>query len=189
MADPIVLPDSVLPPVLAADLRSKVIERLLAQQLARIDPATMVPRLFATAPAAALPFLAAEFGIADHPVWRAAMDAATQRDVLAQAIPLVKRAGTAWAVRQALAVLQITAQVQEWFSQAPQGTPGTFAVDGDVFDVPVTLALRTAALAAVDASKNLRSWLTGLTLATATRGRIATCASTVVATQISVFPK
>lgn len=179
---------SLLPPALARDPRFAALERIHAQRLADKNLAFMIPRMFATAPAAILPFLAEEFGVINSAAWRVANSIEDQRAVIQNGIAMRKLAGTPWAVEQALKLLQIEPLIFEWFQT--NGPRGTFRVEGNVFERAIDADLYKDALAVIHESKNVRSHLSGLQLNVATRSTpLCVGAATVSGRVTSIFPK
>ena len=78
------------------------------------------------APVGFLPFLAWALNVDE---WDPAWPEWTKRRVVASAIGVHRKKGTLAAVEDAIGALRITADIQEWFEQVPQGAPHTFTVD------------------------------------------------------------
>lgn len=179
---------SLLPPALARDERFAALEKIHAQRLQSQDLSFMIPRLIDTVPAIILPLLAEEFGVINSAAWRTAYTVPAQRMVIKNGIQMRKFAGTAWAVEQALKLLQIEPLIFEWFQT--NGPRGTFRVEGNVFERAIDADLYKDALAVINQTKNVRSHLSSLQLNVATRSTpLCVGAATIVGRVISVFPK
>lgn len=96
--------------------------------------------------------------------------------------------GTAPAVRLALSLLGIRARIIEWFNMAPEGQPGTFAVEAELDQVPLfDEKLWRLAFAAIDQTKPLSRHYTLRMLATKTAPAFAGVAPLVLL-KITAFP-
>jgi phage tail P2-like protein len=101
--------------------------------------------------------------------------------------------GTAPAVRLALSLLGIRARIIEWFNMAPEGQPGTFAVEAELDQVPLfDEKLWRLAFAAINQTKPLSRHYTLRMLATKTAGLFAGVAPmvrmTIIAAPLEVVP-
>ena len=150
--------DSLLPPPLAGDARSRVIAALAAR-ISHIDLTPLLVYLIDSVDASVLPYLAEQFSVLNEG-WQYAKTDAARRRLLHRAIDLHRYKGTPWAVETALEVLGLGCRVQEWFEYG--GKPYFFRVDlistnplgndiyGQVIDQAVDLITK---------SKNVRSHL------------------------------
>ncbi len=95
-------------------------------------------RSIADAPAAYLPALAYERRVV---AWDALWSDAVKRAVLEAAPEVHRHCGTPYAVKTALAALNVDATLTEWWQLAPQGVPYTFHVTayarGRLYDGPL----------------------------------------------------
>ncbi len=100
--------------------------------------------------------------------WDAGWDVDVKRSMLKVALLLHRKKGTAWAVETALAARGYEALHVNW----PEfgGQPFTFRVDVDVFDEPVTDAVRSGVAKSVGKNKALRSHLDKIIVASSIRG-------------------
>jgi phage tail P2-like protein len=101
-----------------------------------------------------LPWLAWAFSVDD---WDASWDATQKRNAIKSAVRVQRYKGTIGAVRDALSVLGIDVQVQEWFNQLPAGSPYTFNVLLDASQVGISQYLFAKVLQLLETNKNLRS--------------------------------
>ena len=76
-------------------------------------------------PAAFLPYLAADRGIAE---WSSAAPEAEKRLTVELAWPTARQAGTRKALENAAKGLQLRPEVRAWYEQTPPGTPYSFSV-------------------------------------------------------------
>jgi phage tail P2-like protein len=94
--------------------------------------------------------------------WDSAWPLDTKREVVRRSLAIHRRKGTPWAVEQALAAMGLPAQVSEWWEYG--GEPHHFAVDVEAGGVEITEQLRDQVERAVQAYKNVRSWLDAIRL-------------------------
>jgi phage tail P2-like protein len=117
---------NLLPPA------STAIERAAARapDLARLNTG-IIKTLWhpATCPAALLPWLAWALSVDE---WDETAPLDIQRNIIANAIPIHKLKGTAFAVKTALAVLGHTGHITEWWQTQPPGDPHTFIADIEI---------------------------------------------------------
>ncbi len=118
----------------------------------------------ATCPLAVLPWLAWAFSV---DVWDPAWPEPKKRDVVAASLGVHRRKGTRGALERALAAVGHPTRVVEWWEETPApADPYTFRVEVGVDDGCTLPELRLIQ-AQILAAKNLRSWLTSLTLSAA----------------------
>lgn len=79
-----------------------------------------------TCPADLLPWLAWALSLDS---WQPYWPEAVKRQRIRSAVEIARRKGTPWAVKRALALSGIEAELAEWWHQAPAGAPFTFTVD------------------------------------------------------------
>lgn len=154
------------------------LERALAQVMAEIQAIPVPVRDMwnaATIPANALPWLAWAFSVDE---WDINWSEAQKRETVRRALAAQKIKGTIGAVRQALGALGIDAQVQQWFAQIPAADPYTFRLLLTADQEPVNQSGIAAALAVVNATKNLRSHLTEILITARSRSTVITAAVT-----------
>ena len=114
-----------------------------------------------TCPLAVLPWLAWAFAVN---VWDSAWTEARKRQVVASSLAVHRRKGTRRALTQALAAVDHPTRVVEWWEETPPADPFTFRVEVHA-GAGVDAADVRAIGAVIDSAKNLRSWLSALTIA------------------------
>lgn len=152
---------TLLPPPLARDLSSRVLEAIANQRL-QIDLTPLVVYDFDTVPVSALPSLAEQYRVLGNAGWGFASTEDQQRALLKEAIALHRIRGTPYAVTRVLAILGLNADFTEWYETQPQGVPYTFTITLDTLNQPdgspqldLTRLAQVAAL--VNYWKNARS--------------------------------
>lgn len=98
---------SILPGSVNKALNIKVLDELIATRLGNLDTSIVVLAMIDSAPVAALPYLAEEYGILGYRGWKFADTETKQRDMLKQAFVLHKYRGTPWAIKNALQMVGI----------------------------------------------------------------------------------
>jgi phage tail P2-like protein len=120
--------DRLAPDVIALDPRFGP----LAEATARIEQLPLdglLTYLIESVPAEWLPELGRQFHIMSLEGWQFAATDADRRRLIRESIKLHRKKGTPWAVKRALAISGIKAELAEWWQQAPAGAPFTFTVD------------------------------------------------------------
>lgn len=120
--------DRLAPDVLALDARFGP----LAEATARLEALPLdglLTYLIDTVPAAWLPELGRQLHIMPLEGWQFATTDAERRALVRESIALHRKKGTPWAIKRALAISGIEAELAEWWQQAPAGAPFTFTVD------------------------------------------------------------
>lgn len=93
---------------------------------------------------------------AKAPFWDPDWTEAQQRRAIDALWEIHRTAGTEPAVRLALSLLNINAEIVEWFEKVPEGVPGTFDIIGEVNGTDLfTDKIWRLAFAAIDSSKPL----------------------------------
>lgn len=147
-------------------------ERSLAETVARISALPVPVRDVwnpDTCPAALLPWLAWAFSVDQ---WDSGWSDAQKRDTIRTAVAVQRYKGTIGAVRESIAALGVSAQVQEWFAQSPEGAPYTFRLLLDANQVGIPQALLSKLLDVVESAKNLRSHLDTVTPGVTSEARL-----------------
>jgi phage tail P2-like protein len=145
---------SLLPP------NATAAETALAETVARMSDVPVTVREVwdaDTCPSGLLPWLAWAFDVDE---WDTTWTDDQKRATIKASVGVHQHKGTIGAVEQAIAALGVSVQVQEWFNQAPAGTPYTFQLLLDASQVGATQAQLLKMLDVVDSAKNLRSHLT-----------------------------
>lgn len=171
---------SLLPP------NATTLERAVASTTGRIDTLTTPLREVwnpATCPVHVLPWLAYAFGVED---WSSRWTRGQRRAVIEKSIPVKRHRGTIGAVRSAIAALDVTCRVQEWFNQNPPGDEYTFRLLIDVDQVGIEQSMYGALLALIERNKNLRSHLSRIDLTVQTTGATSVACSAGIGHEISL---
>lgn len=162
---------------------------LAAEQTIAEGTATPVPlhTLWnpATCPADALPWLAWAMSV---DVWDSAWPEATKRAVIADSFGIHQVKGTVGAVKRALASVGYRTDLVEWFAQDPPAAAHTFRVDVAVTDRALGQDTYAEVLRLATAAKPVRSHLSGVRLASETRGRVWSGAVATSGAVIEVLP-
>lgn len=139
-------------------------ERALSQATARLaDLSPMCREMWApdTCPAAHLPWLAWALSV---DAWNADWPDASKRAVIAASYTVHRHKGTVGAVKTALSTLDWEARLVEWHQTTPPGAPYTFAVEITLDRRGFAASLYDDVEQLVQASKNLRSHLTRISV-------------------------
>lgn len=120
--------DPIAPDLLALDPRFGPLAEA-TQRLEAIPLDGLLTYLIDTAPVAYLPALIQQFHIAGLEGGAFATSDAERRRLIREAIALHRKKGTPWAVKRALALSGIEAELVEWWRQTPAGAPFAFTVD------------------------------------------------------------
>lgn len=134
-------------------------ERALSEAVGRVSSVdTPLRELWNpdTCPPPLLAWLAWAFSVDE---WNADWTDTQKREFIKRSVEVHRYKGTIGAVRDALAALQFSARVQEWFNQSPAGAAYTFRVLLEVDQVGIDQAAFAALFAVIDRTKNLRSHL------------------------------
>ena len=98
--------------ILASALKNKphiaAFDQMAGDRLYNIDLSALIPNLFDVVPAAALPYLAIQYGVSGYNGWRYADTEQKQRDLLKKAIEIHKYKGTEWSIKEALKMIGMT---------------------------------------------------------------------------------
>ncbi|XPV77932.1 MAG: phage tail protein I [Desulfovibrio sp.] len=138
-----------------------------------------------TCPKDLLPWLAWALSV-DH--WDSSWSEEQQRQAVKESVWIHRHKGTRGAVNRAVSALGYKIQIKEWFEQEPQGAPGTFSVDIEVDDRGVTPVLLSSITSTVMTAKNVRSHLSGLNMALASRGSMKIGGAVTSGSVLTVMP-
>lgn len=116
----------LLPPLLAADERCRVLEQLSAR-LQALDLSPVLVNLVDRAADDVLLYLADQFNVVESGWWGAVEDAQDRRELIKLSIALHRRKGTPWALRRLLESAGVRADIREWWQTG--GEPYTFEID------------------------------------------------------------
>lgn len=133
-------------------------------------------------PAQLLPWLAWAWSVDE---WSPDWTEAQQRAAVAASFTVHQLKGTRGAVRRAVEAIYASARITEWFENGSE--PGTFDVDVEVTDEPVTEQTIADLIRVVTASKNVRSHFDLRVIATV-RGTVRTAAGTSGGDIVTVLP-
>jgi phage tail P2-like protein len=137
----------LLPPLLAADERCRILEQLSAR-LQALDLSPLLVNLVDRAEDDVLLYLADQFNVVESGWWGAVDDAQERRELIKLSIALHRRKGTPWALRRLLESAGVRADIREWWQTG--GDPFTFEIDilanrfSDDPDVPYLGSAMTA---------------------------------------------
>lgn len=143
--------DNLLPPNATVLERNVAAINALLGELATPLRDLMNP---ATCPAALLPWLASALSVDS---WNDAWTEAQKRAVIAASYQVHRKKGTLASVRAALASLDVSADIIEWWQEAPQAAPYTFRVDVDTEDVGMAADFFGSIEQQINAVKPVRS--------------------------------
>ncbi|WP_432712585.1 phage tail protein I [Pedobacter sp.] len=115
-----------------------------------------------TVDAAALPFLAKQFDVLGYKGMRLATTEAEQREVIKRAIELKRRAGTVWAVKEALKTIGYPDAVLVEGAEDGQNGWATFRIELDGGDNTISATAIDELVKMVNEYKNVRSHLVDL---------------------------
>lgn len=163
---------------------SKLLERELATLTARLESIAVPFSQIWNAddcPVEYLPFLAYAWSVDE---WNDAWTIETQRSVIRNSISVHQRKGTLDAVKRALAAINYSTSVMEWFETNPKGIPGTFSISVTPSNGKVTDSVRQVR-AVVDAVKRLSAHYS-IYFGSAAYSTIAAYAVPVVGVEITV---
>jgi len=167
-------------------LNSTLLERAIE---AANDEVTAVPlrTLYNpdTCPAHLLPQLAWAWSV-DR--WDEKWPDAVKRSVIRSAFYVHSRKGTIGALRRVVEPLGYLIEVLEWWQTAPEGVPGTFALQVGVLDHGITEEMYDELTRLIDDAKPVSRHLTGLAIALGTNGYVRVAAGVAEGEEIDVYP-
>lgn len=139
----------------------------------------------ATCPSPLLPFLAWARSV-DR--WDAAWPEPVKRSVIAASWDVHKHKGTIAALRRVVEPLGYLIEVEEWWEEAPPGTPGTFRLRIGVLDTGITDEMYGELERLIDDAKPLTRHVTGLAISLESRGDIHVGAAAYLGDELTVYP-
>ena len=139
----------------------------------------------ATCPAALLPWLAWALSVDE---WDGTWPEARQRAVIAASVGVHRRKGTRGAVAAALAAAGYETELVEWFADSPAGAPYTFRAVVDITGRSITEAIQAEAIRLIEASKNVRSHMTGIRFRGSVPGSVCAAAWALSGETTTVYP-
>lgn len=164
------------------------LERLAAQALAQIERVPIPIRELCNpdlCPLPFLPYLAWAFSV-DR--WEETWAEATKRKVIKSAYFVHAHKGTIGALRRVVEPLGYLIRVIEWWETAPEGVPGTFALDIGVLDSGITEEMYESLVLLIDDAKPRSRHLTGLAISLETRGTTYVGVAAMDGEVLTVFP-
>jgi phage tail P2-like protein len=164
------------------------LEVLAAEALAQIERVPVPIRELINpdlCPVALLPYLAWAFSV-DR--WEEAWTEATKRSVIKSAYFVHSRKGTIGALRRVVEPLGHLIRVVEWWQTAPEGVPGTFALDIGVLDSGITEQMYDSLVLLIDDAKPVSRHLVGLAISLEVRSPVYIGAATYQGETLTVYP-
>lgn len=144
-----------------ADINLKLFDEICEEQYAKINTDVLNISNIDTLPSDALPHLAEQYHITGEEGWMFCKTDEEKRALLKNAIKLHKYRGTKYAIISALEVLELKADIAEWFEY--NGEPFFFKVFIDL-QTSFESELESRIVNIINAHKNVRSWLERLTI-------------------------
>lgn len=138
-----------------------------------------------TCPASLLPWLAWALSVDE---WDDAWTVDEKREVIRQSIYVHKHKGTIGAMDRALRPLGYLIDVVEWWEMEPPGDPYTFSVVIGSTGKPVEDNLYPRLERLIEASKNLRSHLAGITVKADVSGKLYVASALQSGEETTVYP-
>lgn len=131
-----------------------------------------------------LPFLAWYLSV---DTWNSSWSVEEKREAIRNSVTVHSRKGTRAAVKLGLLTLDLTSEIVEWFQTDPAGDPGTFSVDVLGGEIPISAEMIDDVATIVDATKNLRSHLTGINITALSSGSMYMGAVTYAGDIVTVY--
>jgi phage tail P2-like protein len=138
-----------------------------------------------TCPAAMLPWLAWAFSVDE---WDAAWSEEEKRGVIRDSFHVHRHKGTISAIDRALRPLGYLIEVIEWWEETPPATPYTFKVVIGTRSRPVEQDIFPRLTRLINAAKNLRSQMTGITVKSEIIGQLYVGSGAQFGSSIDVYP-
>ena len=143
------------------DINLKNFDEICEERYAKLKLDVLNLTNIDTVPSDVLPHLAEQYHITRDEGWIFCKTEAEKRALLKNAIQLHKYRGTKYAIISALEVLDLRADIAEWFEY--NGEPFFFKVFVDL-ETSYESELETRIVNIINAHKNVRSWLEKLTI-------------------------
>ena len=138
------------------DTNLKIFDEICAERISAINLDVLNLANIDTMPSDALPHLAEQYHITGDEGWLYCQNEDEKRQLIKNAIKLHKYRGTKYGIIQALEVLNLNADISEWFEY--NGKPFFFKVFVNLQD-SYTNELEKRIINIINAHKNVRSWL------------------------------
>lgn len=167
---------------------ASALERQAAEALAQIQRVPVPIRELHNpdlCPVALLPYLAWAYSV-DR--WEDSWSAATKRSVIKSAYFVHAHKGTIGALRRVVEPLGYLIRVIEWWQTAPEGVPGTFALDIGVLDIGITEPMYDSLVLLIDDAKPVSRHLIGLAISLEIRGSVHIGAAAMDGETVTVYP-
>ncbi|SFA66563.1 phage tail protein I [Metapseudomonas otitidis] len=167
---------------------STLLERRATQALAQIEAVPIPLRTLAdpdACPVELLPYLAWAFSV-DR--WDANWPESVKRKVIRASWYVHAHKGTIGALRRVVEPLGYLIRVIEWWQLAPNGVPGTFALDIGVLDSGITDEMYQDLNRLIDDAKPVSRHLVGLAISLETRAEIHVGAAALLGDTLTVYP-
>ena len=143
------------------DINLKIFDEICEERYAKLKLDVLNLTNIDTIPSDVLPHLAEQYHITGDEGWIFCKTEAEKRALLKNAIQLHKYRGTKYAIISALEVLDLRADIAEWFEY--NGEPFFFKVFIDL-QTSFESELESRIVNIINAHKNVRSWLEKLTI-------------------------
>lgn len=143
------------------DINLKIFDEICEERFAKIQLDILNLTDVDKVPSDVLPHLAEQYHITGDEGWIFCKTEAEKRALLKNAIKLHKYRGTKYAIISALEVLDLDADIAEWFEY--KGKPFFFKVFIDL-QISFDNELENRILNIINAHKNVRSWLEKLSI-------------------------
>lgn len=138
-----------------------------------------------TCPAALLPWLAWVLSV---DTWDVSWSVAQKRAIVAASVAVHRVKGTRGALTRAINALGYSIKIVEWFEDDPVKDAFTFRLVIEVDDRGLDDAFYTTLETVVRQAKNVRSHLSGLTIAGKVAGKLHVAAYTMAGDEVTVSP-
>ncbi len=143
------------------DINLKIFDEICEQRFKQINLDVLNLTNIDTVPSDVLPHLAEQYHITGEEGWLFCQSESEKRALIKNAIKLHKYRGTKAAIINALEVLNLDANIQEWFEYG--GEPFLFRVFINL-ETNFDDELEKRIVNVINAHKNVRSWLERLTI-------------------------
>ncbi|MDD1014694.1 phage tail protein I [Pseudomonas rubra] len=120
--------------------------------------------------------------------WDETWPEAIKRSVIRSAFYVHAHKGTIGALRRVVEPLGYLIEVKEWWQTAPQGVPGTFALQVGVLENGISEEMYLELTRLIDDAKPVSRHLIGLAITLATTGHLRLAMSVSEGDEIDVFP-
>lgn len=136
-------------------------------------------------PAAQLNLLAHTL-VVDH--WNPNWSEPVKRAYIKQHLESRRIRGTAGSLKKALAALNMSITVIEWFQEDPQGVPGTFTVEVELDEQGITAETQNEIDSVIELHKNVRSHLDIVNIYQSVQGTHYEGGATLISETITIYP-